>query len=114
MKKIKNWKTWQKWILGIGLGLIAIVSVKAAVFASYSTTDKANWVTERMTKELVLSEDQVKEVGLLNIDYAGQFEVLRKDGDRSDYKELMKSWKADLEIILDDEQYAKLSRKLRH
>ena len=114
MKKVKYWKRWQKWMLGIGLGLIAIVSVKAAVFASYSTEDKANWITERMTKELALNDYQIKEVGALNIDYAGQFEEIREDGDRGDYKELVKAWKADLEIILDEDQFSKLNQKFRH
>ncbi|MCW3788632.1 hypothetical protein [Plebeiibacterium sediminum] len=81
---------------------------------SFNAEDMSKMQTERMKKDLKLSDKQTDEVSAINLKYAKKIEAQRNktDGDRASMRDQMTSLRkeknAELKKILSEEQYEKM------
>jgi pyruvate/2-oxoglutarate dehydrogenase complex dihydrolipoamide acyltransferase (E2) component len=91
--------------IGVGL-MIALISPAVAQdkkdFKKMSVEERAQKITDRMTKNLDLSDDQAKDVYKINLEHVKKMEELRNQKKAQNEKT-----KAELDKVLTDEQKKK-------
>ena len=97
---------------------MTILFVSVSAFAQrgsgqHSPEERAEKMTEHMTRTLDLNEDQAKEVKSIHIKYATRMKDLRsKEGAREDKRATMQEMRTELDkemkSVLNEEQYEKL------
>lgn len=94
--------------------LVSVSSFSQEKMQHKTPEEKAKMLSDKMKTDLTLSDEQFQKVQTVNLDFATKTSALPKDGDKSAWKDKMKSLDEDrsksLKEILTPDQFSKYEK----